>query len=229
MKKLMEKEKVEKTENPDNTKLFIKEMSKTIILIFLFVTIIKFFVLDPFLVKGSSMEPNFQDNNYILVESLSYTLGSPKRGDVVVFQHPETQCNDYVNKHKFKNVLDRVYFVSGLPPANPCTNFIKRVIGLPGETVIIKDGTVTIKNKEHPSGFKLNESYIPSSANFKLLGNQTKTVGKDEFFMLGDNRQPNASLDSREWGALPKDHIIGKAWLRVLPFNEFGISPQPKY
>ena len=226
----MEKEKTQKPESKkDDNRLMISEMAKTIIAIILFITVIKFFVLDPFLVKGSSMEPNFQDNNYILVESLSYIFGAPQRGDVVVFQHPENQCNTYIEKHKIKNVLDRIYFVSGLPPANPCTNFIKRVIGLPEETVIIKDGTVTIKNKEHPNGFKLNESYIPTSANFKLLGNETKTLGKNEFFTLGDNRQPNASLDSREWGALPKNHIIGKAWVRVLPFNELGLLPQPKY
>ena len=214
---------------PSETGLFAKEFIRAIIVIFAILTVVKLFVLEPFLVQGSSMEPNFQNDNYILVESLSYALGGPQRGDVVVFEHPENTCNAYIKKHKIKNFLDRLYFVGNIPPANPCVDFIKRVIGLPGETVIIKNGTITIKNSEHPDGFVLNESYIPKTADFKLQGDITRTLGKDEYFTLGDNRQPNASLDSREWGPLPKDHIIGKAWLRLSPFNEAGFIPGPKY
>ncbi len=215
--------------NPKEGALFAKEFVKTVLIIVGTLIIIKLFILEPFLVQGSSMEPNFQNNNYILVESLSYAFGGPKRGDVVVFEHPENTCDTYVQKHPIKNFLDRLYFIGSVPPANPCVDFIKRVVGLPGETVVIKDGTVTIKNNEHPDGFVLNESYIPDSANFKLQGDMTRTLGKDEYFTLGDNRQPNASLDSREWGALPKSHIVGKAWLRLVPTNEAGLIPEPKY
>ncbi len=193
--------------------------TKSIIIILAVVLAVKYLFLEPFLVLGTSMEPNFQNKNYIFVEELPYLIGSPQRGDVVVFKHPEKGCNDFLSANYFNR----------FSPFSPCTNFIKRIIGLPGETVIIKNGTVTIKNKQHPDGFVLNESYIPNTASFKLQGDETKTLGKDEYFTLGDNRQPNASLDSREWGALPRDHIIGKAWLRVLPLNELGLISEPKY
>ncbi len=202
----------------ENT-LFTKEMIKTVIIFLAVLIILKFLILEPFLVLGTSMEPNFQNQNYIFVEGLTYLYSSPQRGDVVVFKHPEKQCNDFLNASYINRFL----------PFSPCTNFIKRIIGLPGETVIIKNGTVTIKNKEHPNGFTLNEPYIPDTANFKLQGDETTTLGKDEYFTLGDNREPNASLDSREWGPLPRDHIIGKAWLRVLPLSEIGLIPEPKY
>lgn len=206
-------------EKVENEKIFTKELIRTILIVSILVIFVRFFVVQPFVVKGSSMEPNFHDNEYIFVEELSSRLFGLHRGDVVIFKHPENQCNKFISK----SVINRTFF------QGPCTNFIKRVIGVPGETVVIKNGTVTIKNQEHPDGFVLNESYIPKSDNFKLLGNVTKTLDKDEYFVLGDNRQPNASLDSREWGVLPRNHITGKAWVRVLPLNEFGILSHPKY
>jgi len=206
-------------ENIENGKIFTKELIKTILLVSVLVIITRFFIIQPFVVKGSSMEPNFHDNEYIFVEELSYKFVGAGRGDVVIFKHPENQCTKFINE----NVVNKI-FLQG-----PCTNFIKRVIGLPGETVIIKSGTVTIKNKENPNGFTLNESYIPKDDNFKLKGDISRTLGRDEYFVLGDNRQPNASLDSREWGVLPKSHITGKAWLVVLPVNHFGIVSHTKY
>lgn len=217
------------SEKTKDRKLFIKEFLKTVFIIIIIMVITKLFVLEPFLVRGSSMEPTFQNNNYIFVESLSNIFKSPHRGDVVIFQHPEGTCDAYVKKHPIKNFLDRLYFVGSIPPATPCVNFIKRVIAVPGETIIIKDGVVRIKNNENPDGFILNESYIPKDESYKLRGDVSKTLGKNEYFVLGDNRQPNASLDSREWGVLPKDHITGKAWVRILPFNEFGLVSRPKY
>ncbi|RJO61415.1 signal peptidase I [candidate division WS5 bacterium] len=214
-KKEEKKEKV----NLEAGKVFTKEFIKTIVLITGLIIFIRFFVIQPFIVKGGSMEPNFHDNNYIFVNELSYRFTDPKRGDVVIFKHPEKECTEFVNK----SFINRI-FLQG-----PCTNFIKRVIGLPGETVVIKDGKVIIKNTGNPDGFTLSESYIPASDNFKLRGNISKTLGKDEYFVLGDNRQPNASLDSREWGALPENHITGKALIRVLPFNDFGFIRHPKY
>lgn len=206
-------------ENLENGKIFTKELVKTILLVSILVIITRFFIIQPFVVKGSSMEPNFHDNEYIFVEEISSKVVSYSRGDVVIFKHPENQCTKFVNE----NPVNRV-FLQG-----PCTNFIKRVIGMPGETVVIKDGDLTIKNKENPNGLKLNESYIPKDDKYKLKGDMSRTLGKDEYFVLGDNRQPNASLDSREWGVLPKNHITGKAWLVVLPFDHFGIVSHPKY
>ncbi|MDO8507989.1 MAG: signal peptidase I [bacterium] len=206
-------------EKSENGKIFTKEIIKTILIVSVLIIVVRFFIIQPFIVKGSSMEPNFHDNEYIFVEELSSRIFGLHRGEVIIFKHPENQCDSFISK----SVINRT-FLQG-----PCTNFIKRIIGVPGETVVIKDGTVTIKNKEHPDGFVLNESYIPKSDNYKLLGSINKTLGKNEYFVLGDNRQPNASLDSREWGVLPKDHITGKAWIRILPINELGLIPHPKY
>jgi len=203
----------------DTRKIFTKELLKTLLFMIVVIIIVKFLLLEPFLVKGSSMEPNFQDNNYIFVESITYVFATPKRGDVVVFKHPEPRCSEYINKG----------FLNEISPFSPCTNYIKRIIGVPGETIIINNGTITVKNDKDPNGFLLNEEYIPDIGSYRLRGNLTKTLGKDEFFVLGDNRQPNQSSDSREWGVLPKNHITGKAWLRLLPLNEIGSFKKPKY
>lgn len=193
------------------------EIIKTIGSILLFLVIFRFYIFQPFSIKGSSMEPNFHDGEYLVVNEFTYLIGSPKRGDVVVFKHPEPACSDFVEA----NYINRV-FLQG-----PCSNYIKRVIALPGETVTIKNGQVIITNKENPSGFTLNEKYLPSD--FTTLGNQTKTLGKDEYYVLGDNRTPNASSDSREWGVLPRSHIVGKGMVILLPVDQFEILKRPAY
>lgn len=203
--------------NAEDTKLFLKELLKTVVYLSAIVIVVRFFILQPFVVKGMSMEPNLDNNNYLFVNEISYRFGHPDRGDVVVFRHPENACNDFIENNWFNRTFRQ----------GPCINYIKRVIGLPGETVIVKNGTVTIKNEQSPQGFILNETYIP--ADIKLLGDQTVTVPRDNYFVLGDNRLPNASSDSREWGTLPRKNIIGKAWLRVIPLNEFGIVKEGEY
>ena len=164
-----------------------------------------------------SMEPTLENSNYLFVNEITYRFNAPDRGDVIVFRHPENACNDFINNSWLNKTFRQ----------GPCVNYIKRIIGLPGETVIIKDGTVTIKNSENPEGFVLNESYIPED--IKIIGDQSIIVDKDNYFVLGDNRLPNASSDSREWGTLPKRNIIGKAWLRVIPLNEFGFVKSADY
>ncbi len=218
---MLEEEKTKKHEKKVSaiTGVFFSEMFRTILIVVLLVVVTRFFIIQPFIVKGSSMEPNFQDNEYIFVEEVSSKVAGFSRGNVVIFKHPENQCTQFINESFIKSI-----FLQG-----PCTNFIKRVIGLPGETMVIKDGTIKIKNKEHPDGFILDESYIPKDDTYKLKGDMTRTIKEDEYFVLGDNRQPNASLDSREWGVLPKNHITGKAWLVVLPFDKFGLVSHPKY
>lgn len=163
------------------------------------------------------MEPTFHEGEYLIVNEFTYLFSSPKRGDVVVFKHPDPACNDFVNA----GYINRV-FLQG-----PCSNYIKRVIGLPGEEVTVKDGVVSVRNKEKPNGFILDERYIPEG--IKTLGNQVRTLEKDEYFVLGDNRTPNASSDSREWGPLPKKHIIGKALVVLLPADEFQVVQKPSY
>ncbi len=152
---------------------------------------VRIFIAQPFVVSGSSMVPTFEDGQYLIVDEISYRLENPQRDDVVVFRYP----ND---TKKF---------------------FIKRIIGLPNETVDIKGNTVTITNKEHPKGFVLDQPYVKNPAD-----NETHFELKDgEYFVMGDNR--SASSDSRYWGAVPKKLLIGKVFLRLLPINEIGISP----
>jgi len=196
----------------------VLEILKTILTVGLIFIVVRYFVVQPFLVVGSSMEPNFHDGEYIFVNELLYRLGSPKRGDVVVFKHPEPDCNKHINSSFIKR-----NFIQG-----PCKNYIKRVVGLPGEMVTVANGKINIVNTKHPEGFDLDENeYI--SSDIRLYGNQTEKLDKNEYYVRGDNRLPNSSSDSREWGPLSRTHITGRAWLRVLPINESGFIPKPKY
>jgi signal peptidase I len=164
---------------------------KFIIVLFVVLLPIRLFVLEPFLVYGSSMEPNFETGDYLIVDELTYRLSSPKRGDVIVLR----------------------------PPYDTSKHFIKRVIGLPGETIRVQGDAVTITNKEHPAGFTIHEPYIKFHsdrvAEFVLT--------HDQYFVMGDNR--TVSYDSRSWGPLPAKDITGKALLRLYPFNSIGILP----
>ncbi|MFA6000110.1 MAG: signal peptidase I [Candidatus Paceibacterota bacterium] len=152
---------------------------------------IRIFIAQPFIVSGSSMYPTFSNNDYLIVDEISYRLGEPERYDVVIFHYP-------VDTSKF---------------------FIKRIIGLPGETVDIKGKDVTIQNNENPNGFKLDQSFI----NNEMNSTKHYVLKDDEYFVLGDNR--NASSDSRVWGAVPKKLLIGKAFVRLYPFNKIDFKP----
>jgi len=149
--------------------------------------LVRYFLVQPFFVEGASMEPNFENGEYLLIDELSYYFKPVGRGEVVVFHYP----------------LDTSKY------------YIKRIIGLPEETVEIKNSQVTIYNDEHPNGFVLNESYLPKS--LTTDGQIKEKLGKDEYFVLGDNRP--VSYDSRRWGVLPKNDIIGRVWVRAWPFN----------
>jgi len=152
---------------------------------------IRMFVAQPFIVSGSSMVPTFQDGQYLIVDELSYEIGNPKRDDVVIFRYP----ND---TKKF---------------------FIKRVIGLPNETVRLSGSEITIINGEHSEGFKLEQPYVENKSN-----NESEYVLKnDEYFVMGDNR--TNSSDSRIWGPVPKKLMIGRAFLRLLPINKIDFLP----
>jgi signal peptidase I len=137
------------------------------------------------------MVPTFENGNYLIVDKISYKFKEPTRADVIVFRYP----ND---KTKF---------------------FIKRIIGLPGETIDINGSIVTIVNKMNPDGFILDQSYIKNQAENKIH----LTLKGDEYFVMGDNR--SGSSDSRYWGPLKKDLITGKAFLRLLPINNIDIWP----
>lgn len=152
---------------------------------------IRYFLVQPFIVRGASMEPAFEDSEYLIVDELSYYLRAPQRGEVVVFRYPR----------------------------DPSQFFIKRIMGLPGEEIDIKNGRVTIVNAEHPSGFVVDEPYL-DPPNRPTYPDVHRKLGSDEYFVLGDNR--DFSSDSRIWGVLPKKLLTGRTLLRVWPPSRFG-------
>lgn len=154
---------------------------------------IRIFIVQPFLVSGQSMDPTFHNNEYLIVDRVSYRFNTPERGDVVIFRFPFSQ-------KKF---------------------LIKRVIGLPGETVSIKEQRVTITNAANPEGIRLEEPYVIFAA--ELSPPTELTLGSEEYFVMGDNRK--ASVDSRIWGPLHVDYIIGKPLLRLFPWSKLDAFP----
>jgi len=176
---------------------FLLEIVKVVIISLAIIIPIRYFLIQPFYVKGASMEPNFQDHQYLIINEISYRFSDPQRGDIVVFRYPK----------------------------DPRQFFIKRIIGLPGETVKVKDGKVYIFNDDYPEGVAINEQlYLENSV---TAGNKEVALGEEEFFVLGDNR--SASLDSRSFGVVPRRLIIGKVWLRGWPFDEIKIFNSPDY
>jgi len=150
---------------------------------------VRYFLIQPFYVKGASMEPSFYDHEYLIIDELSYRFHAPTRGDIVVFRYPN----------------DQKQF------------FIKRVIGVPGETVEIAGGVIKIYNDKHPNGDLLNETqYLDQDY---TATTRTVTLKNDEYYVLGDNRI--ASLDSRYFGPVNKSFIVGRVWLRGWPLDRW--------
>ena len=143
------------------------------------------------------MEPNFFDHEYLIIDEISYRFKDPVRGDIVVFKYPR----------------------------DPSQYFIKRVIGLPGDTVEIADGKVKIYNKEHPNGTPLDETtYLDQD---RTVPNRTVTLKDQEYFLMGDNRA--ASLDSRIFGPVDRSYLVGKVFLRGYPIDRWRIFHPPAY
>lgn len=165
------------------------ELLRFAVIAALIVVPVRVFIAQPFIVSGNSMVPTFENGEYLIVDELSYRLREPQRGEVIVFRYPK-------DKRKF---------------------FIKRIIGLPGETVEIKGGEVTIKSPEEE--LKLNEFYVKNRSS----NNLEFSLGASEYFVMGDNRA--ASSDSRVWGALPQKMIIGRAFLRLWPLAHADFLP----
>ena len=207
--------------NNDKKKIFEKKLkkfglsflsfAKNFVLIVLIVIFVRVFVVQPYYVIGSSMEPTFHNSEYLFVDEISYRFADIKRGDVTVFKHPDESCIGFVET----SPILKTFF------QGPCKNYIKRVIGLPGETVILSEGKIKITSPQDPDGFILDEGYIEED--ITTYGDQEVTIGEKEYFVLGDNRKPNASSDSREWGLLPRDYIIGRAALRLIPLDGIGL------
>ncbi|MBX4198453.1 signal peptidase I [Candidatus Parcubacteria bacterium] len=154
---------------------------------------IRLFIAQPFIVSGASMDPTFENGEYLIVDQLSYRLNNPDRGEVIIFRYPRDETK----------------------------YFIKRVIGLPGETVEIDGTEVTIKNKEHPEGLKLTEPYIIERNQKEEM--MTVTLKDDQYFVMGDNRRQ--SSDSRSWGTLSRNLVVGTPFVRLFPLNRISVYP----
>lgn len=182
------------------------ELVRFAIIALVIVIPIRIFIAEPFVVSGSSMIPTFNDGDYLIVDQLSYELGKPKRNDIAIFKYPLDPKNN-----PERSLMSRFF--------DPGKYFIKRIIGLPNETVDIKSGVVTITNEENKNGFTLSEPYVKNNSN----DNKHFELGSDEYFVMGDNR--SGSSDSRYWGPVKKEFLTGKAFLRLLPINKIGLLP----
>lgn len=167
------------------------EIIRFLILSIVIVVPIRIFIAQPFIVKGESMHPTFEDGEYLIVDEITYYRKEPERGDVIIFKYPK----------------------------DPSKYYIKRIIGLPGETVSISQGVITITSRENPIGKTLDEPYIKNIA----YDNATASLGEGEYFVMGDNR--TNSSDSRSWGVLPREDIVGRALVRLFPLSEVSLFP----
>lgn len=167
------------------------ELIEFIAVILAILIVIRFFVAEPHKVFGSSMVPNFHNGDYIITNKIGLKLGEPRRGEVVILQNPR----------------------------NPDVVFIKRIIGLPNEKVMISDGDFYINGK------LLKEPYLPrgtkTSGEVFLPDKEEITIPKGQYFVAGDNR--GGSSDSRDWGPVKKEALIGQAWLRYWPIQKFTL------
>lgn len=179
-------------------KAFFWDFAKILAISLAIIIPFRLLVAEPFVVSGSSMLPNFHNNDYLIIDRISYRSNDPERGDAVVIKYPKD---------------NRQYF-------------IKRIIGLPGESIEFRSGKVYIINSSYPQGKELTENYLPS--NTPTLGKTGPfKLGDGEYFVLGDNR--TASSDSRVWGILPAKNIVGRVWVRVFPLGDFGFIKTPTY
>lgn len=151
---------------------------------------IRYFLVQPFYVKGASMEPNFYDHDYLLIDEISYRFREPERGEVVVFRYPR----------------------------DPSNYFIKRIVGLPNERLVIKDDKLYISTAGGQQ-IEYSEPYLGEWV--KTVGSLDVTLGPDQYFVLGDNR--HASLDSRSFGPIDRRAIIGRVWIRAWPIDRWMV------
>lgn len=186
------------TEGHEPLRYFFFDFIKVFLMAVAIIIPVRYFLFQPFVVTGDSMRPNFHDGNYLIIDELTYRFRLPARGEVVVMRFPK----------------------------DPSQFFIKRIVALPSEHIIIRDGRVTIYNTEHTAGLVLNESYLPT--NNITYGNIDRVLAKDEYFVLGDNRL--SSSDSRVWGVLPREDIVGRVYLRLFPVQDLELFiPSPAY
>lgn len=179
----------------------LAEGIRTVLIVIGIAIVIRVFIFQPYRVEGASMLPRFTTNDHLIVDKLSYRFTEPHRGDIIVFKYPRETS---------------IYYV-------------KRIIGLPGERVSIKDNTITITKADGSSFVLAENAYLASTVktNPSSQGETEFSVAQNSYFVLGDNRP--ASSDSREWGLLPKEDIIGRVILQTYPLKDFSIVKHASY
>jgi signal peptidase I len=177
---------------------FAWEFIKIAILALIIVAPIRYFLFQPFIVSGASMAPTFSTGDYLIIDEISYRFASPQRGDVIVFD-------------------------ASFIPGYSGQRFIKRIVGLPGESIDVTNGKVEIIKDGKTTA--LDEKYLPND--LKTYGDINTTLKSDEYFVMGDNRP--YSYDSRMWGVVQRKYIIGKAFLRIFPVAALSEISHPVY
>lgn len=178
---------------------FTLELVKIVVISLVIIVPVRYFLIQPFYVRGASMEPNFHDHEYLIIDEISYRFKDAKRGDILVFRYPN----------------------------NPSEYFIKRLIGLPGEQIQIKDGQVYIFDDEFVDGTILEEPYLDEGVKTYGLSESKITLGDNEYYVLGDNR--NSSKDSRSFGPLNENFLTGKVLFRGWPFDKIQFFSEQEY
>ncbi|MCH7951389.1 signal peptidase I [Patescibacteria group bacterium] len=182
---------------------FFLDIIETVVVAMAIFVIIYLFLIQPHQINGNSMWPNFLDGEYLLTDKFSYRFNDPRRGDVIIFRAPPSaRC-----------------------PLELQCDFVKRIVGLPQETITIQEGEILV------NGTTLSEAYLPNETAFGTgtPGNKpfTLRLGEDEYFVLGDNR--GHSSDSRGWGPVPAENIVGRAWVRYWPPQRVGFIAEAAY
>jgi signal peptidase I len=175
---------------------FIYSFVETVVIALVIAVVLYLFIMTPHEVLGNSMHPTYKNGEYLMANKLTYRFGEPKRGDVIIFQYSETQ------------------------------DFIKRIIGIPGDNIMVKDGKVYVNNQQLNESSYLADTVYTSGGEYLAEG-QTVTISEGEYFVLGDNR-PHSS-DSRTFGPISESQIKGKAWIVYLPLSEFRIVTHETY
>lgn len=158
------------------------------------VLLVRTYIAQPFIVDGESMAPNFHTGHYLIIDEISYRFNEPKRGDVVVLRYP----------------------------LEPKRFFLKRIIGMPGDRITLKDGKVFLTNAQYPAGVVIDEPY-ENQVTYPAGPYKDVTLKEGEYFAMGDNR--SGSSDSRSWGILPRKNIVGRALFRLFPLKLAGVTP----
>jgi signal peptidase I len=175
---------------------FIYSFIETVVIALVIAVVLYLFIMTPHEVLGNSMHPTYRNGEYLMANKLTYRFGEPKRGDVIIFEYSETQ------------------------------DFIKRIIGIPGDSIMIKDGKIYVNGNQLDESDYLADTVYTSGGDYLAQG-ETITIGEGKYFVLGDNR-PHSS-DSRTFGPISEDKIKGKAWIVYLPISEFRIVTHEDY